>query len=751
MTAPTTAPAAEKPRFSTARATLAMDRFMTVFIKAGGVGVILAVFAIFVFILWKVIPLFRPAQVELSSTYALSPATPGTAAGAALAIGLDEWGSTPFALRRDGIVVFTDAAAGTVVAEIPTGLAGATCAVLRPQDQILTMGTADGRAAMVQVAYDATVVDDKRLMTPSLTVTAVSGLPAEPIRAIAHGGEDDAAVLAVIQGAAGGPIAVRAALLPEAGEEGEALVATIVDLTARINGEPRQVLVDDDGEMLIVTNQHGYCWYFAREDDDFVLRQPAFRPFGDHDDPAIATMGWLFGDVSLVFAGADGANRIYSLYPHAEGGRLFGRTKELDNLPGAATAYAHGTRNKSYLLGAQRTLSLRFGTTEAVRWEEAVDYTPVQLALSGKNEHVATLGDDGMIRVYHLDDPHPEGGIGAFFGKIWYEGSSAPKYEWQSSNATDDSEPKLSLVPIIFGTLKGTFYALLFAVPIALLGAIYTAEFMAPRLKQIVKPAMEIMASLPSVVLGFLAAQWLAPAIETRVPSVLVVCVALPAIACACGWGWARTSPRMRSRLKQGWEWLALMPVMAITGWAAWELGIWLDGALFAGDFRAWWPRVTGASFEQRNSLVVGFMMGFAVIPIIFTIAEDSLANVPKALRSASLALGATRWQTAMRVVTPTASAGIFSALMIGFGRAIGETMIVVMATGNTAIMDWNIFNGLRSITATIAVELPEAPENGTLFRTLYFAALLLFVLTFVINTAAELMRQHLRQKYRTV
>ena len=193
----------------------------------------------------------------------------------------------------------------------------------------------------------------------------------------------------------------------------------------------------------------------------------------------------------------------------------------------------------------------------------------------------------------------------------------------------------------------------------------------------------------------------------------------------------------------------------------AWNLGPALEWLAFSvtdpathariGDFPRWWHEATGLKFEQRNSLVVGIMMGFAVIPIVFTIAEDALSNVPSALRSGSLALGASRWQTAFKVVVPTASAGIFSGLMIGLGRAIGETMIVVMATGNTAIMNMNIFDGMRTLSANIAVELSEAPQDGTLYRTLFLGAFLLFLLTFVINTAAELLRQHLREKYKTV
>jgi phosphate transport system permease protein len=152
-------------------------------------------------------------------------------------------------------------------------------------------------------------------------------------------------------------------------------------------------------------------------------------------------------------------------------------------------------------------------------------------------------------------------------------------------------------------------------------------------------------------------------------------------------------------------------------------------------------------TYVQRNTLVVGFVMGFAVIPIIYTIAEDALNAVPEHLRSASLACGATQWQTATRVVLPTAASGVFAAVMVGMGRAVGETMIVVMAAGNTPILDWNIFNGLRALSANIAVELPEAVRDGTLYRMLFLAALTLFVMTFIVNTAAEIIRLRFRRR----
>lgn len=152
-------------------------------------------------------------------------------------------------------------------------------------------------------------------------------------------------------------------------------------------------------------------------------------------------------------------------------------------------------------------------------------------------------------------------------------------------------------------------------------------------------------------------------------------------------------------------------------------------------------------TYSQRNTLVVGFVMGFAVIPIIYTISEDALRAVPSGLRSASLGTGATRWQTAVRVVLPVAGSGIFSACMVGLGRAVGETMIVLMATGNTPEMTANIFSGFRTLAANIAVELPEAPRGGGHYRVLFMCGLVLFVMTLVINTTAEIVRQRVRKK----
>jgi phosphate transport system permease protein len=360
-----------------------------------------------------------------------------------------------------------------------------------------------------------------------------------------------------------------------------------------------------------------------------------------------------------------------------------------------------------------------------------------------------SVDERGRLSHWAVRNPHPEVTLSALFGRVWYEGYSQPEYVWQSTGGTDDFEAKFSLTPLIYGTLKGTFYALLFAVPMALLAALYVSEFMHPTVKTYVKPVVEIMAALPSVVLGFLAGLWLAPLVERVVPGLFL----LPLVETVCVLTtlllWKALPLRLRAWFRPGTEVFLLVPTVIVGAWLAFALGGLVESRLLGGDYHGWLLGTLGLTYDQRNSLVVGVAMGFAVIPIIFTIAEDSLANVPQHLRAGSLALGANRWQTALRIVLPTASPGIFSAVMIGFGRAVGETMIVLMATGNTPVMDANIFSGFRALSANIAVELPEAPEGGTLFRVLFLAAFLLFCLTFVVNTLAELVRLRLRRRYR--
>jgi phosphate transport system permease protein len=267
-------------------------------------------------------------------------------------------------------------------------------------------------------------------------------------------------------------------------------------------------------------------------------------------------------------------------------------------------------------------------------------------------------------------------------------------------------------------------------------------------MRKVVKPVIEIMAALPTVILGFLGGLWLAPTIENNLPGMLLLLFMIPSGVLLFAYLWPLATKRTRYSIHEGWEAALLVPVILLIGWSCFAVSQPIETWLFNGNSSQWLTATLGMSFDQRNALIVGIMMGLAVIPNIFSIAEDAIFSVPKHLTAGSLALGATLWQTMIRVVLLTASPGIFSAIMIGLGRAVGETMIVLMATGNTPIMDFSMFQGLRTLSANIAVEMPESEVNSTHFRVLFLSGMVLFLFTFFFNTVAEVVRHRLRRKY---
>ena len=746
-------------RFRPSPSVIFTDNFMAGVIRLGGVLVVTAVLGIFVFIGFQIWPLFVGASVsEIRSTEVEE-------AGFEILV-LDEWGELPLLVDRSGRVFAIDLETGALSA-VPVSFQKEkeiTAVSLTRDKGLLVFGTSDGHFATAKVVFTRDHAQNGKVGVQIETSPWYQiGSGNKAITHIAYNDSGTRKLAAAVMGE-GTATEVHAVILEQKRTlmgAGKIDVGGRFNLTPEVRGEPDRLLVNSKADAVIVSSRSGKVEYFFLEGDKDLLLRQVFEPFGDTSDPAIASMDFLFGDVSLVFTNPKGLNRVFSLFvPEGSSQRLFGQTKEFPALESGATFFAASLRNKGFLLGSGNQASLRYSTTESIRWQKKLPFEVSLAAISGKNDQILFLDSSGKLHIYSLKDPHPETSWKALFGKIWYEGSDRPEFAWQSTGGSDWFEPKLSLVPLMVGTMKGTLYAMLFALPIALMAAMYTSQFLEPHFRRVVKPTMEVMASLPSVVLGFLAALWLAPLIEDRVPSILCVIIALPASAALAGWAISMAPVRVRKWMKPGWEFFAFLPVFFLVAWGAWEFGPVLERTVFVvtdpttgarvADFRRWWPEVTGTPFEQRNSLVVGFMMGFAVIPIIFTIAEDALSNVPPALRAGSLAVGASRWQTARLIVLPTAAAGIFSAVMIGLGRAVGETMIVVMATGNTPVMDLNIFSGMRTLSANIAVELPEAPHNGTLYRTLFLGAMLLFLMTFAVNTIAEILRQHLREKFKT-
>ena len=466
----------------------------------------------------------------------------------------------------------------------------------------------------------------------------------------------------------------------------------------------------------------------------------------------MTALGLLIGDRSLVVGHADGTLGVWFPVRNPDESFTLTPIREFPGLDGAVRHIAPSLRNKGFLAADDSgTVGLFYSTSERTLWRgpSPVESTEV-LYFAPRADGAFLVGPGGLAELV-IDNPHPEVGIRAFFGKVWYEGYTEPAHVWQSTGGSDDFESKLSITPLMVGTLKGTLYSLVLAIPLGVLGAMYTSQFMHHSLKRYVKPTVEIMAALPSVVLGFLAGLWLAPRVERFLPALLLMMIVIPILVVAAGMLWRQLPLRVRNALPDGAEALMQVGVVAIGIWTCLALNQSFAGLAFGGNFQDWLLETTGLAYDQRNAVVVGLAMGFAVIPIIFSMAEDAFTNVPRNLVSASLALGANRWQTVIRIVLPSASPGIFSAIMIGFGRAVGETMIVLMATGNTPIMDWSPFNGFRTLSANIAVEIPEAPQGDTLYRTLFLAALILFLFTFVTNTFAEVVRQRLRKRYAQV
>lgn len=729
-------------------------------INVGGVGVIAAVLGMLLFLVAQVIPLFRGASLE----ELLPVALPAGAAG----LVVDEYGELPCAVMPDGELRF-HRPDGSLAKSWRPDLPGRRVTATRtyPRDGLVLVGLDDGSVAEVKVGHRSRF-DGAGARVVEADPSLASVLPVAPglaLESVHHVRGPSGRVVLVRHASPAGPrlLAVKVAERRALGGKVRSTPSAPIPVGAGLAGVTREVLMAN-GERILAVLADGQVVVFSDADGAYPESQ-RFRPFPESPSARVTSLGLVLGDVTVMLGSDQGHEEAWSLYPQRrpDGAevRAFGRIHLNAPLGGAADGFAPSPVNKCYVTSSRGSLGIRHMTTGTVRWSGPPVESFRAAYLSKNHDQMGVLESSGRLRRWKVVDHHPDGGWRAFFAPIWYEGGTGPEHAWQSSSGNDEFEPKLSLVPLVYGTLKGTLYAMVFALPVALLAAIYVSQFLRPELKRVIKPTMEIMASLPSVVLGFLAGIWLAPLVDGHLVALLLALLALPLAALAFGTAWSRLPLAARRRIPAGWEFLALLPVLALAVAAAWVSAPAVEAALFsvrdpgtgqlAADFREWWRLATGQSYDARNSVVVGFVMGFAVIPVIFTIAEDALSNVPPALTSGSLALGASRWQTVWRIVVPTAAAGIFSAVMIGFGRAVGETMIVVMATGNTPVMELNPFSGMRTLSANIAVELPEAPVGHTHYRALFLGACCLFLMTFVLNTVAEVLRQRLRERYKVV
>ncbi len=713
-----------------------VDRLGAIVVRAGGFGVIASILAILFFIVVEVWPLVRAARVERRPILQANTTVMGVASDpyqSHLAT-IDGEGTVRVRqLSDDREVLVRDVAAGAQVGHITAD----------PNGEFFAWLEAGGRVGLVPVAWQVGFADGKRVVRPSI---------------------GDASYFAAQESALVAPIAARIALdgssrtVAAASDDGQLVLfrrdREVNDFTEEVEESETLSSVDaPDGLIALALDDSG-AQLFAATADGHLYRWDAIPRLSSEPEVVtvngkVSSMTLLLGGRALVVGLERGAIQVWLRAPRGDSPPKLTYVREFPPHESAIRFLAPSRRGKGFVAVDERGgVGIYHSTSERVIWRGESGLRSVSaLGFSPKADTVVIAGAAG-ISIFDVDNPHPDVSLRALFLPMWYEGYEKPEYVWQSSGGTDDFEPKYSLVPLLIGTLKGTFYSLLIAIPLGVLGAMYVSQFMHPRLRNVIKPTVEIMAALPSVVLGFLAGLWLAPRVEEAFSALILMVLSFPFVVGGTGMLWERLPLAWRTRMPVGAEAIAFCVSLA----AATVLSILLsdpfEALVFGGNFQAWLLGATGLHYDQRNAIIVGLAMGFAVIPIIFAISEDAFSNVPRNLVSGSLALGANRWQTVSRIVLPTASPGIFSAIMIGFGRAVGETMIVLMATGNTPISEWNPFNGFRTLSANIAVEIPEAPQFGSLYRVLFLAALLLFMFTFVLNTAAELVRQRLRERY---
>lgn len=731
----------------------AIDRSATLTFTIGGLATILSILAIFLYLFLEVVPLFVPPSfvpgvrvpTELTDVDVRSPN---------VVVGIDEYMDVAYVIEA-GKASFLRLPAGEPLEPdgVKTFAPGDITAVSTSSGKThrLGLGTKNGQVIPMQVKFKIDYRGDERRIHPHVVYDSplqVSPTP-QAIARLAYQPTESGAVAAVLtdrgqfwvaraQERSGGFFALEKEFDIVRGEISDPEVVSITTL-----------LLDGLGETLIAGTKDGTLLHY----DLRAVGKPRLTGSFKLDPPAAVTaLAYLLGDRSLVVGTDQGTVSVWMPWsdPDTGGDPILRHIRNFTSHPAIVLRISPSQRDKGFLTAdALGNIYIHYSTSGQTLLQIPADDAPLLGAeLSPKADGVIALYEPGTLKTYALENEHPEATFSSLFRPVVYEGYREPQHIWQSSSGSDDFEPKFGMWPLIFGTLKGTVYAMLLATPLAVLGAIYTAMFMHPAIRAIVKPAVEIMAALPTVVLGFLAGLWFAPLLEKIFPAVATLFLVVPLSILAVSVLWQFLPKQFTGSTGSFKELMAFMGVIVGSIWLCLSLNQQIEAVLFGADYKGWLLSRFGVGYDQRNALVIAFAMGIAVIPTIFSISEDSISNVPRHLIAGSLALGATPWQTLTKLVIISASPGLFSALMIGLGRVVGETMIVLMATGNTPVMDMNLFNGFRTLSANIAVEMPEAPHGGTLYRLLFLAGLILFVFTSVVNTFAEIIRQRLRARY---
>ncbi|MCP8897735.1 ABC transporter permease subunit [Gilvimarinus xylanilyticus] len=727
------------------------DRLSHWGVATAGLAVVGALGLIFFYLFSEVAPLLKDADVDLAESYPLTATGVQTPAVKHLVLErYEELGAT---ITPEGVSFFAaDSGEPTVNFPIQGPSADNLTAFAAgvPADGVLAFGDGKGQVSLAQLNYRLSYPNDQREITPEVlyplgetplqideqgrSLTHLAAQATSKGYVLAAVTQDNRLLL--------GRYSSRENLMT-----GEVITTGSVEQLPALPGGAQAEFVQVDQtvqHLLVADDQSQLHLYDISNSNSAKLTETVNTERGQ-----VTALEFLVGTGSVVVGTDSGSVSQWLLVRDADNIYHIEPVRDFESLPASVTTIAPEYARRGFWVGdAEGSVGVYHGTaSQTLMIEQVADSAIEQIAISPINRKMLVLDNSGAVQVMDVWNEHPEVSFSSLWQKVWYEGREGPEYVWQASSGGDGFESKMSLVPLSLGTLKAALFAMLFAIPLGIMGALYTAYFMTPKMRGLVKPTIEIMEALPTVILGFLAGLWLAPFLENHLPAIFSVLILMPLMMVVVGFAWSRLPQSIRTSVPEGWEAAILIVPVLLTGWFCVAMSPHMEVWFFSGSMRQWFTD-NGINYDQRNALVVGIAMGFAVIPTIFSIAEDAIFNVPRHLSQGSLALGATRWQTVVGVVLPTASPGIFSAVMMGFGRAVGETMIVLMATGNSPVVNFNIFEGMRTLSANIAVELPETAVASTHFRVLFLAALVLLALTFIVNTCAEIIRQRLRKRY---
>ncbi|EPJ93050.1 ABC transporter permease subunit [Pseudomonas psychrophila] len=723
------------------------DHLTRWYVFIGGLAVLGAITLIFFFLGYVVYPLFQGA--DLNAKQAITPVWMQDA-GKPLMISVEEQNQVGMRVSDKGMVLFFNVKNGEELTRVnlplPAGTQVTSLGEDQPGNPVVALGLSNGQALVFRHTYRVSYPDNKKTITPAIEYPyGETPVVLDPQgRALDHVNLSVNDSTLVLAGSTGAQLHVVSLASEENMMTGEVTNSeTRIDLPQMTN-QVKALYIDPRQQWLYVVNDRAQVDVFSLRDKSLNGRYK----LSEDATTEITASAQLVGGISLIFGDSKGGLSQWFMARDPDGEQRFKHIRSFQMGTSPIVEITAEQRRKGFLaLDAAGEIGVFHSTAHRTLLVEKIAEGPGIMALSPRANRII-VEEGGKLLPLTLKNPHPEVSWSALWSKVWYENYDEPKYVWQSTAANTDFEPKMSLAPLTFGTLKAAFYAMLLAAPLAVAAAIYTAYFMAPSLRRKVKPVIELMEAMPTVILGFFAGLFLAPYVEGHLPGIFSLLMLMPIGILVAGFTWSRLPESIRLRVPDGWESMILIPVLLFVGWLSLYMSPYMEAWFFGGDMRMWISHDLGITYDQRNALVVGLAMGFAVIPNIYSIAEDAVFSVPRGLTLGSLALGATPWQTMTRVVILTASPGIFSALMIGMGRAVGETMIVLMATGNTPVMEMNLFEGLRTLAANVAVEMPESEVGGSHYRVLFLSALVLLLFTFVMNTLAELIRQRLRKKY---